>query len=89
MAAVGVWAIVSTAGAGAQRMRVTEALDLYARGEHANAVDAKPFGGFEVATAITALEAWIGPADVKSTTPQQRAERVRRQESGERIHHHT
>ncbi len=85
IAAVGLWAVVSTAGAGAQRLSVAEALDLYARGERARAVDARPFDGFEVATAIAALEAWIGPADVKTTTPEQRAERVRRQQVAARF----
>ncbi len=85
VAAVGVWAIVSAVGAGAQRVSVAEALDLYARGEYGRAVDAKPFDGFEVATAIAALEAWIGPADVKASTPEQRAERVRRQQVAARF----
>lgn len=76
---------VSTAGTGAQRRSVAEALDLYARGEYARAVDAKPFDGFEVVTAIAALEAWIGPADVKAQTPEQRAGRARRQQVAARF----
>lgn len=75
----------SAAGGGAQRLSVAEALDLYARGEHARAVDAKPFDGLEVVTAIAALEAWTGPADVKSATLEARAERIRRQKVAARF----
>lgn len=72
---VGALAVVSAVGNGAQRLSVAEALDLYARGEHARAVDAKPFDGLEVVTAIAALEAWIGPADSARADRQQVAAR--------------
>lgn len=54
------------------------ALDLYARGEHAQAVEKNPLDGMDIVSVIGALEAWIGPLDPKKATAQQRAVHERR-----------
>lgn len=57
---------------------VAAALELYARGAHAQAVDATPLDGMNVVSVIAALEAWIGPFDPKTATPEQHLEHTRR-----------
>lgn len=66
----------ASAASGAEA--VAEALNLYARGAHAQAVDAKPLDGMNVVSVIAALDAWIGPLDPKTATAEQRIAHERR-----------
>jgi tetratricopeptide (TPR) repeat protein len=77
--------MVSTGRANGQRLTVAEALDLYAKGEFEQAVEGRPFDDLNVVTAIAALEAWIGPVDLTTATPEQRAEHARRERVAARL----
>lgn len=64
----------------AEPMRVARALDLYAEGAHQAAIEGRAFGRLDVAAAIAELDAWVGPLDPKTATPDQRAEHARRRQ---------
>lgn len=59
---LGAVGVVLSADQAPARVNVAAALDLYARGEHQTAVEARPFDRMHVVTVIDALEAWAGDA---------------------------